>query len=334
MPNYIISARAVKNNKFIPEPGAPKFLSVPTGQEVTPRRAIKNPETWLNRVQRAAERRGGSGITTAGDVLIFVHGYNNDIPVVIKRHETLQKQLSAEGWKGIVVSFDWPSDDDTLNYIEDRSDAAETAKYLVTEGVRRLATRQEDGCETNVHLLGHSTGAYVIRKAFNDALVDGDIYKSHWRIGQVAFIGGDISKSSLAVGAKSSKAMFDRIHRLTNYSNGYDYVLGVSNAKRLGTRPRVGRHGLPDDAHPKAVNVDCSKYFRSLDKEQQSERYGTWEHSWHIGNRVWTRDLAMTLEGRMDRRWITTREELENKLHLIDEPRPDHDIRREEMMFR
>ncbi len=38
--------------------------------------------------------------------------------------------------------------------------------------------------------------------------------------------------------------MFRRIMRLTNYQNGFDDVLGASNAKRMGVEPRAGRVGL------------------------------------------------------------------------------------------
>lgn len=45
--------------------------------------------------------------------------------------------------------------------------------------------------------------------------------------------------------------MFGRILRLTNYRNGFDDVLGVSNAKRLGTASHAGRVGLTDGATPR-----------------------------------------------------------------------------------
>ena len=44
----------------------------------------------------------------------------------------------------------------------------------------------------------------------------------------------------------------------------FDWLLKVSNAKRLGLRPRAGRVGVPDDVHPAIVNVDCSDYFMQL----------------------------------------------------------------------
>lgn len=101
-------------------------------------------------------------------------------------------------------------------------------------------------------------------------------------------------------------------------------MLAVSNAKRLGgPRPGWGRVGLPKNAHPKAVNVNCGEYFQALDPKA-STFFGTFAHSWHIGNRVFARDLAMTLEGRIDRNSLPTRKTVARELLLQDKPRPQH----------
>src|SRR6185503_10541127 len=106
--------------------------------------------------------------------------------------------LAAEGFSGVVISFDWPSANSTLNYLEDRWDAAAVATKLVTHGIRVIADCQESGGQTNIHLLGHSTGAYLIMEACAQADKKGSLFKKDWRISQVAFIGGDVSASSLA----------------------------------------------------------------------------------------------------------------------------------------
>src|SRR5204863_299391 len=97
-------------------------------------------------------------------------------------------------------------------------------------------------------------------------------------------LGGDVASDSLDADCAWATPMFGRTMRLTNYSNGFDSVLAVSNAKRLGTAPRVGRVGLTGKHHTKAVNVDCSEYFNHLDTNEPPIKVGTWSHSWHIGN--------------------------------------------------
>ena len=133
---------------------------------------------------------------------------------------------------------------------------------------------------------------------------------------QIAFIGGDVSSSSLAADCDWAMPMYERSFRLTNYSNGYDKVLGVSNMKRLGTAPRAGRVGLPSGAPRKAVNIDCSSHFASKDP-RQSTFTGTFNHSWHIGDETFALDLAMTLEGSIDRTVVPTRQMVDGKLVLI-----------------
>jgi pimeloyl-ACP methyl ester carboxylesterase len=308
---YTISARAVKKDEFTAEPGPIRYLKSPRTELPKAAHEISG-KTWIGEVRDLADSKADAVVSDGGDVLIFVHGYNNDA-----------KDLGAEQWCGVVVSFDWPSADSTLNYLEDRRDASRVAQELVKSGIRPLAASQLSGCQTNIHLLGHSTGAYVIMEAFAQAEKDGTLFKEDWRIAQAAFIGGDVGTGSLAEDSEWAQPMYKRIMRLTNYQNPFDHVLATSNAKRLGTAPRAGRVGLPDEPHPKSTNVDCGEYFATLDPKKQTF-FGTFAHSWHIGNRVFARDLAMTLEGRIHRDAIPTRKKVGSVLVLQDKPRPVH----------
>jgi len=329
---YVISARNIKKGEFGAEPGRVRYLKVPETELPKPAHEVAVKQ-WIEEVRDLADGKADGNFAEGGDVLIFVHGYNNNTEVIRDRQLRLSRDLAAEQWGGVVVSFDWPSDDSTLNYLEDRADAAEVAHELVVRGVKPLAEGQtkaketekdpEEGCKTNVHLLGHSTGAYVIMEAFAQAEKDGKLYKKPWRIAQVAFIGGDVAADSLAIDSDWAKPMFYRIMRLTNYQNPYDHVLAASNAKRLGVRPRAGRVGLPSNANPKTVNVNCGEYFSTIDPDKQTY-FGTFAHSWHIGDRVFARDLAMTLEGRIDRNAIPTRKGENGELVLRDAPRPQY----------
>jgi hypothetical protein len=158
-------------------------------------------------------------------------------------------------------------------------------------------------------------------EAFTQAQKKGPLYKSDWRVAQVALIGGDIASDSLRADSEWAKPMFERCVRLTNYSNRHDKVLGVSNAKRLGTSPRVGRVGLPSNAHAKAVNVDCSYYFTTKDPGT-SKFNGTFNHSWHIGDELFALDLALTLEATIDRMALPTRGKTIEGLMLQPGKRP------------
>ena len=320
---YVTCTRRVRKERFEAEPGPARYLRVPADRDPRPEDRIPKA-VWFREVRDRADGAADNRIDPAGDVLVFIHGYNNHPAIVMQRHRRLQADLWAEGFRGLVVSFDWPSASSVLNYVEDRWDAAQTAIDLVTACAIPLADGRRSGCETNVHLLGHSTGAYVIREAFYHARKNGVLHRGDWKVSQIAFVGADISRASLEESDAVSAAMFARSLRVTNYSNRLDKVLKISNAKRFGVRPRAGRVGIPEDAHPSVVNVDCSDFFEGLDAEAQVF-FGTFCHSWHIGNRVFARDLACVLHGGIDRNAIPTRMRDGGALALRDAPRPQHE---------
>jgi len=321
--DFIMSARAVRNGNFNSEPGKSHYLLVPQESAVPLPEHKRGVAEWIKALRQAAvwgddSRDPGK---ERGDILVFIHGYNNDQAVVMKRHRQLKADLHAAGYKGVVMSFDWPSAASALSYLEDRHDAKRTAMQLVTDGIRLLAREQGPGCAINIHLLGHSTGAYVIREAFDDA-DDMHMAQASWMVSQIAFIGGDISSASLAEGNASTEAIYRHCTRFTNYSNGADSVLKLSNAKRVGISPRAGRVGLPENIPVKAVNVDCTDYFTLLNADaalqgfDQQARIGSFDHSWHIGNRVFTRDLFELLKGDLDRHLFPTREVVAGSIRL------------------
>jgi len=324
MTDYIICARKVINGEFTATPGPVRYLKVPPGNpRYNASNIVSDRSKWVAEVQGLADGdENPNSISPTGDVLVMVHGYNNDIASVLTRMRQLRRNLRAEGWRGEIVAFDWPSNNQLLNYLEDRSDAAQVAAELVVSGIVLLRRAQQAGCETNIHLLGHSTGAYVIMEAFAQSDKKGTLFKDDWRLGQVAFIAGDVSQVSLSLASDWNAPMFRRIMRLTNYFNPNDAVLAVSNAKRLGVSARAGRVGLPLDANVKAVNVNCGEYFNSVDPLLQPETVGSWTHSWALNNRVFARDLAMTMEGAVDRGSIPTRILKNGELCLQDAPRP------------
>lgn len=314
MDRFILCTRADDGEHFIAEPGPTRYLQVPAGEQPSLDHVVSKPEAWFKRLRKAATWGKDSRVPERqrGDILVFVHGYNNSQATVMQRHDRLAADLGEAGFKGVVLSFDWPSEEMAINYLEDRHDAKITAMQLVQGGIAVLAALQTPDCSINIHLLGHSTGAYVIREAFDDA-DDTRLDNNGWTVSQVAFIGGDVSSGSMAAGNATTDSLYRHCTRLTNYSNLSDSVLKLSNAKRLGVAPRVGRVGLPADAPRQAVNVDCTAYFQALSSDpavmaaDQTEAIGSFDHSWHIGNRVFARDLFEVIKGDLDRSVIPTR---------------------------
>lgn len=321
--DFVVCVRNTRKTRdgreFGNDPGPTKFLMIPRGKYPNPSHSIPRT-TWVKRVVELAGT-GRNDLTgqPTGDILVFIHGYNNSQEIVMKRHRKLGVDLKDEGFEGLTISYDWPSAQSALNYLEDRDDAKSTARRLRDDCINLFSSRQVNGCELNVHVVAHSTGAFVVRHAFAEADEKAKIKNRPWTVSQMVFIGGDISSRSLRVGDSKSKSLYRHCMRLTNYQNPHDSVLKLSNTKRIGLAPRVGRVGLPDDAHHKAVNLNCGTYFKTLAKDSLvsgADYYGTFEHSWHIGDSVFTRDLVFTLQGNIDRNDIPTRQKRGGELYL------------------
>lgn len=225
-----------------------------------------------------------------GDICVFVHGYNTSPAAVVRRHRQLRKSLRANNFGGAFVSFDWPSDDRAINYLEDRVDAKLTALQLVRDSIAILAAAQVDGCQLNLHVVAHSMGCYVVREAFDDADDRPAIAQQNWNVSQLCLIGADVSSQSLSAKDARSRSLYRHCTRLSNYYNPYDTVLKLSNVKRAGVAARAGRRGLPEGSPEKAFDINCGERYRV----QKASNDG---HSWYFGDAAFVRDLAATLRG-------------------------------------
>jgi pimeloyl-ACP methyl ester carboxylesterase len=304
---FWVSVRKVVNGSFGDDPediGKTRYLDAPAGQIPAPSHDVGR-KMWLARLL-ATFPKDAAGVRR-GDLVVFVHGYNNAIAHVAGRHELIGTGLSRAGFPCVVVSFDWPSGDSALGYLDDRHDAKITAMRLVDDVIRLMIAARTDDCAINIHVLAHSMGAYIVREAFDDA-DDSTAANANWTISQLAFVAADLSSASLAADNSASESLYRHCHRLTNSFSGYDAPLQVSELKRVGLSPRAGRVGLPIDAPAKACDVDCSKRYLAFSASGQSATViGDKTHSWYFHDQVWMNDLAATLRGDVDRNLIAGR---------------------------
>ena len=323
MPDYLITVRAIGDGAFTDSPGATTFLKLEDADTApfSPAHAMPGDDWVREVIGQVAKSKDATGVLR-GDVLVFIHGYNNSMPDVLTRHRILKRDLPAHGFAGTVISFDWPCYDTALAYVPDREEAKLTAFGLVRDCIFRVARMQSQlDCDVNVHLLAHSTGAYVVQEAFDDADDRRAINSINWTVSQIALISGDISSNSMADGDADTESIYGHCVRLTNYSNGHDEVLQISNIKRVGIEPRVGRVGLPGAAPAIAVNVDCSQYYQAAIGPYATGAAGVaTSHSWQFGDPVFTADLAQTLNGNVDRGVITTRDTLAANRYTLKSP--------------
>jgi esterase/lipase superfamily enzyme len=312
--DYVFTARNVSNGDFGTNPAKSKFLEVPLTAKVhTPKMEISRAE-WVKKVVAIGDTGKNAQGKPVGDVLIYIHGFNTELESVLLRHRLIRNGLEALDYKGAVISFDWPCADSAVNYLEDRTDAKKTALQLVTDGISSFAHTVQQDCEISTHVLAHSMGAFVLREAFDDADDRPGLVATGWSLSQVMLIGADVSANSMGA-SDVSASLYRHCVRLTNYSNPYDAVLSISNAKRVGVSPRVGRIGLPDTAPSKAVNVDVGQYY---DKHRASFEgiVGNSDHSFYYHSPAMMQDIHHTIQGKIDRNKIPTRMEENGKLHL------------------
>lgn len=301
--DYIFSARSVRKGKFNSEPAATHFLEVPSNsRDLSPAQKISQSE-WRKKVQGEALHDLNGGADCPGDIVLYVHGFNNSTKTVLERHRKIAKGLKTNGFKGVVVSYDWPSADSALNYLEDRMDAKQSAFRLVADGIKPFARLQAPDCKINTHILAHSMGCYVVREAFDDADDRPAIAASSWSVSQILFVAADVSASGMKDGSSKSSSLYRHCVRLTNYYNHFDDVLTLSNVKRVGVSPRAGRVGLPKDRPGKAVDLYCGQYYDSV-----KDGFGSaTAHNWYFEDPIFMTDAFHTIEGRIDRADIPTR---------------------------
>lgn len=303
--DYMFSVRSISRNAFTNEPGASHFLEIPENAGTpTPDHKIAK-SVWCKKVREASMSGGQFAGEPAGDIVFYVHGFNNSQETILSRQRKIRKGLEAQGFNGVVVSFDWPSADVALNYLEDRVDAKQTAFRLVAEGIATFAKMQGPDCRINMHLLAHSAGCYVVREAFDDADDRPGVAAHSWSVSQVIFAAADVSESSLTGGDPKSSSLYRHCVRLTNYYNPFDGVLSLSNVKRIGVAPRAGRTGLPAQAPDKAVDVYCGEYW---DKHKGDFGGGiNAAHCWYFDDPVLLEDVYHTIRGEIDRHEFPTR---------------------------
>lgn len=308
MSDYIICTQNIRNGNFGNEPGKTTFLKVPETEAIfLPSHKTSLSEFFNDIINEQQE-----------NIIVFIHGYNNEDAGVLDRHRTLKKGFENVGFTGDLITFAWPSNDNALLYLEDRHDAKTTAFELVNSCIKLLAKQQGKGCTINIHLLAHSTGAYVINQAFEDAETTKLTAEANWTVSQILFISGDVSSDSMST--ERGEALYRHCNRLTNYFNPYDSILAISNVKRVGAKNRAGRIGLPQNSPEKAVDVNCGDYYNEH-KENLDVKNGAHSHSWYFYSETWYKDAFETIKGELDRNVMPTRKhdkDEELKLKIIE----------------
>ncbi|MGP1357853.1 alpha/beta hydrolase [Roseicyclus sp.] len=273
---YNASADRFTNNRA----SVTRYLSVPEG--VTPKGThIVDRAAWLGLV----------GAAGAGDILVWVHGFNMDQAEGLERRRKIEVGLAAAGWTGRVLSWDWPSNGDIASYFSDRTDAKHTGPYLVADMIGPLLNLHP---RPRIHMLCHSMGAYLALRGFSGTGDSGAPGTVPWGIDEAIFVSADVDKAWMETGAWGALVMDLRSKRLTNYYSTLDAVLDVSEGIAKGEE-RAGRNGMPDTIPARFHDVYCGEQY--LQKVPAATRTMMGSHRWYFDDPGFYADLAATLSG-------------------------------------
>jgi esterase/lipase superfamily enzyme len=193
----------------------------PTNSVTVARVAPKEADKWLQEVTALVDSGG-----IRADVLVFVHGFNNSFADAITR----AAQISYDaGFRGVIVSFDWASPNDVLDYMEDETNAERS----IPDFGRFLRRVIDSTRASSVAIIAHSMGTRLVSYTLRDLQSAG----MQPRLGPVIFAASDIDSAvfvdQYAPRVQSTTNLF------TLYASAKDKAILASD-KIIHHAPRVG----------------------------------------------------------------------------------------------
>ncbi len=195
-------------------------------------------------------------IPTDKDILLLIHGFNNDFDEVTAAYLGFDKKVHKAGFKGNVMGFTWPSYGEWFQYFGD-IEQVEYASFAFLNFL--LAFRPMLG-EQRFHVNTHSMGAYLLIRALAaysriDAIAEplpGSLI-----LDEMTFFAADVSDEILETGEDGNLAVAEA-SRLTSYFSYKDPVLGISQVVNHDGRLGLAGAERPSRLPKNAFQVDCS----------------------------------------------------------------------------
>ena len=184
---------------------------------------------WVQAVKAQMRR------TNSRTAIIYVHGYNTSY---IENTLLAGEIFYYTGRKGVMMSFEWPSESKLLGYIPDKASAS-----FSTHQFRSLIANIAKECRIdNITIIAHSAGSPIVVNALRELrLLDFDMtaaqVQDKYRVGRVVLAAPDMDVMSFV------NAIHDRFYDLTKgvavYASLKDRALKF--AEKLNGNPRLGR---------------------------------------------------------------------------------------------
>lgn len=194
------------------------------------RRAMDEAE-FFNAIATNLSGRVGSN----RDVLVFVHGFNNDLAYARMR---LTQLVTDAGFGGVPVLFSWPSRLSMFAYGSDR-ESATAARDALEKLLADLSRVEGVG---RVHVLAHSMGTWVAMEALRQNAIAGrpDL---DGRLGEVMLAAPDLDLGVFA----QQRARLRPDARISVFAARNDRALSLSQ-RIAGDRARLGNVDVNDPA--------------------------------------------------------------------------------------
>ena len=255
---------------------------------------------------KEAQARKLSDVPVDKDILMLVHGFNNDFADVTRAYLDFQRRIRRAGFRGNIMGFTWPSYGKWYQYFGDKYQVEFATPALINFLTKFRPKLGQKALYVNTH----SMGAHLLIRALTDySRIDAipDSRPGGEIIDEVSFFAADVSDDILHRGEDGYDAVRET-RRLTSYFSNRDPVLALSlivnRDDRLGLNGAQRPRRMPNDA----FQLNCQTVIDT--------------HSGYRKEARIMKDLVAVLNGKPSDQ-ITGRSETEFKNTFRIGPEPD-----------
>ena len=245
---FLISTRKRNSNKTF-------------GHKRLPKGEYEVYEIFKSSDGKDAEQRTLNAIPTDRDMLLLIHGFNNDFDQVTGAYLNFARKIRPVGFDGTVIGFTWASYGKWFQYFGD-IEQVEFAAFGFLNFL--LAFRSLLG-EKKLHVNTHSIGAYLLIRALAaysriDAIAEP--LPGRFIVDEVTFFAADVSNETLEPG-EDGRIAVGEMSRLTSYFSYKDPILGISQIVHRDGRLGLGGAERSTRLPRNAFQIDCSTLVES-----------------------------------------------------------------------